>query len=255
MRLFVLFVFFPLIFAASAAAEELFETLDRALLHPQAVTTLSLSGGLEEDTHLTEAIGTLENLRIFELSCYENLQDLPQSIGTLEKLEQIIIDNGTGCSMHLILPETLGKLHKLRSLRLVAAIDGRSMATGAKPLPASLANLSSLEELELASCGLSEVPPQIAPLTKLRMLSLQYNNIHELPAFVGQLRKLKSLNLAGNGGITLPQTLEALDGVRIDLGNNHLSLNDQHELQKRFPKAVFLFENEYDDAAANEEAK
>jgi hypothetical protein len=38
------------------------------------------------------------------------------------------------------------------------------------------------------------------------------------------------------------------------MGNNKLTLVAQKALRTRFPDAVFSFENEYDDDAANQEA-
>jgi hypothetical protein len=38
------------------------------------------------------------------------------------------------------------------------------------------------------------------------------------------------------------------------MGNNRLTLAAQRSLRARFPGAVFSFENEFDDDAANQEA-
>ena len=97
------------------------------------------------------------------------------------------------------------------------------------------------------------MPPQVASLRGLKKLSLDYNDIREVPAFVGELKNLQELSINANGGTRLPQTLAGLKGLKVFMGNNKLTLNAQKSLRARFPAAVFYFENEYDDDAANQE--
>ena len=110
-----------------------------------------------------------------------------------------------------------------------------------------------LEELDLGRTGLRSVPPQIASLGSLKKLGLDYNDLRELPAFVGNFKSLEELSLNSNGGVKLPQTLSNIKGLKVFMGNNALKLRDQQALRRRFPDIVFSFENEFDDAAANEE--
>jgi Leucine-rich repeat (LRR) protein len=211
--------------------------------------------------HLPPALGTLVNLEALEISCLEKLEDLPEELGRLRKLEELVIDNGNGCAMNVSLPRSIGQLGSLRVLRLYGALDGRDMnaeghaRTGQrKRLPDTLANLETLEELDLGRNGIRSLPPQVAALRRLKKLGLDYNEIRELPAFVGNLTSLEELSLRSNGGVRLPQTLAGIKGLKVFMGNNSLTLAAQRSLRGRFPNVEFSFENEFDDSAANEEA-
>lgn len=242
------------------AQAESFDNLERALATPQSVTSLSI----KDDSnlkHLPAKLGALTNLKEQEISCLENLEDLPTEIGLLTKLEKLIIDNGNGCQMSISIPASIGELGNLKVLRLYGALGPKEVDSQAavstpetKALPATIAKLQNLEELDLGRNGLRSIPPEIASLKKLEKLELDYNNLHEIPSFVGELKHLRELSLRSNSVVKLPQSLSQLSGVKISMGNNHLTLKQQSELRRQFPKITFDFENEYDDDAANEES-
>jgi Leucine-rich repeat (LRR) protein len=237
-----------------------FDSLEKALRSPEKVRRLTLQSEDPAMKHLPAGLGTLVNLEALELACLENLEDLPEEIGKLRKLQELVIDNGNGCSMNVSLPRSIGELESLRVLRLYGALDGREVgsedsarSTQNKPLPDTLAKLQNLEELDLGRNGIRSVPPQVASLRGLKKLSLDYNDIREVPAFVGELKNLQELSINANGGTRLPQSLSGLKGLKVFMGNNRLTLTAQKSLRARFPAAVFNFENEYDDDAANQE--
>ena len=242
--------------------EGAFDSLEKALREPEKVRRLALQGGEDPEVkHLPPGLGRLSNLEALEMACLEKLEDLPEELGQLQKLEELVIDNGNGCSMNVVLPRSVGQLANLRVLRLYGALDGRDIGAEdparnapSKPLPDTLANLAKLEELDLGRNGIRSLPPQVASLRGLKKLSLDYNEIRELPSFVGDLPNLRELSVNANGGVALPQSLAKLKGLKVFMGNNRLKLRDQRALRARFPNAVFSFENEYDDDAANEEA-
>lgn len=237
-----------------------FDNLEQALRAPEKVRRLVLQSEDPQMRHLPPGLGTLTNLEALEISCLENLEDLPDEIGRLRKLEELVIDNGNGCQMNVTLPRSIGELENLRVLRLYGALDARSLdggeserrATG-KSLPDTVAGLGKLEELDLGRNGLRSVPPQVASLRRLKRLGLDYNEIREVPSFVGNLTALEELSLNSNGGAKLPRSLSGVKGLRVSMGNNALTLAAQKALRGRFPNIVFSFENEFDDAAANEE--
>jgi hypothetical protein len=240
--------------------DEVFDSFEQAFRTPEKVKRLVLQKEDPEMKHLPARLGTLVNLEVLELACLEKLQDLPNELGRLQKLEELIIDNGNGCAMNVSLPRSIGQLANLRVLRLYGALDPRGIGPGetngrAKNLPATLANLQRLEELDLGRNGIRFVPKQIASLRQLKNLGLDYNSLREVPAFVGNLSNLEELSLNSNGGVRLPQSLAKVKGLQVRMGNNKLTLRDQKLLRTRFPNIVFSFENEFDDDSANEEAK
>lgn len=242
--------------------EKAVESLAEAFKAPDRVKRLVLQNEDHELKHLPGRLGTLVNLESLEIACLEKLEDLPEEIGSLRKLEELVIDNGNGCSMNVSLPRSIGQLENLRVLRLYGALDGREVdaeeganANASKPLPETLANLSKLEELDLGRNGLTALPQQVGSLRGLKKLGLDYNEVGVLPSFVGNLTGLRELSLNSNGGVKLPDSLAGLKGLKVFMGNNKLTLAEQSRLRRRFPAAVFNFENEYDDAAVNETPK
>jgi hypothetical protein len=260
---FIIGLLFIQLFAAGAGArqdEGVYNNFAQALRSPEQVRRLVLTG--EETTGWTRfapGLGTLVNLEGLEMACMEKLTALPEDLGKLSKLQEIVIDNGNGCSMNVSLPRSIGRLSSLRVLRLYGALDGRDLdaparKNGTKPLPDTLGELQHLEELDLGRNGISSLPPQVASLRGLKKLALDYNDIHALPAFVGELPHLEELSVNANGGVRLPPSLANIKGLKIYMGNNRLTLAAQKQLRARFPDATFSFENEYDDDAANQEA-
>jgi Leucine-rich repeat (LRR) protein len=239
---------------------ESFDSFEQALVTPEKATTLSIKKYDPAIKHLPSQLGTLINLVELDISCLENLEDLPVEIGNLKKLEKLIIDNGNSCQMNISLPESIGNLSNLKVLRLYGAMDPREIDTNkptapskVKSLPGTIGKLQNLEVLDLGRNVLKSIPSQIASLQKLKRLALDFNDIHELPPFVGNFKNLQELSVCSNGGIKLPKSLANLNGLKIFMGNNSLKIKDQEKLRRLFPKATFSFENEFDDGAANEE--
>jgi len=230
--------------------ENVFDSFEKAFQSPEKVKCLkpNFEGDDLNMKSLPPQFGTLVNLEVFSFGCLEALETLPEEIGNFSKLRELIIDNGNGCSMAVSLPRSIGKLQNLRVLRLYGAIESNTK------LPDTIAELRNLEVLDLGRNGLETVPTQIAALSKLKTLRLEYNALKAVPAFVGNFKNLKELSLDANENIaTLPASMAKLKGLRISMGNNALKLKDQKSLRTRFPQLVFTFENEFDDARANEE--
>src|SRR6266513_5621362 len=239
---------------------ESFDSFEQAFVAPEKATTLSIEKDDPTIKHHPPQLGTLINLVELDISCLENLEDLPSEIGNLAKLEKLIIENGNSCQMNVSLPESIGNLSNLKVLRLYGALDPRESDTNkptlpskVKSLPGTIGKLQNLEELDLGRNRIKSIPSQIASLQNLKRLALDHNDIDELPAFVGNLKNLQELSVCDNGGIKLPTSLSNLDGLKIFMGNNSLKIKDQEKLRRLFPKATFSFENEFDDSAANEE--
>ncbi len=242
-------------FAASPCARypkaNVFDSFAKAFASPEKVKCLNpnFEGDELNMKSLPAQFGTLVNLEVFSFGCLEQLETLPEEIGNLTKMRELIIDNGNGCSMSVGVPASIGKLQNLRVLRLYGAIES------AKPLPESIGELRNLEHLDLGRNGLETIPSQVSQLTNLKTLHLEYNALKSVPAFVGDFKNLKELSVDANENIkTLPASFTKFKNLKISMGNNALKLKDQKSLRARFPGIVFSFENEYDDARANEEA-
>src|SRR5258707_12267056 len=154
---------------------ESFDSFEQAFVAPEKVTTLSITKYDPAIKHLPSQLGTLINLVEFDISCLENLEDLPSEIGNLEKLEKLIIDNGNGCGMNISLPESIGNLSNLKVLTLSGAIDPREIGpdrpippSKVKSLPGTIGKLQNLEELDLSRNGIKSIHSQIASLQKLK---------------------------------------------------------------------------------------
>jgi leucine-rich repeat protein SHOC2 len=242
------------------AQGESFNNLEKAFRIPERVTRLTLDGS--ESKHLPSQLGSLIHLKDLQISCWENLEELPNEIGNLRSLQKLIIDNGNGCRMNISIPPSIGQLANLRILKLYGALDPREddpkkaiPKSRIKALPETITKLQNLEEMDLGRNTLQAVPNQVAALKGLKRLYLDYNNIREIPSFIGKLSNLQKLSVCSNGRITLPQSLNSLKGLKIFLGNSYLKLADQKKLRDRFPNVIFSFENEYDDETANEESQ
>ena len=148
--------------------ENVFDSFAKAFKSPQKVKCLNpnFEGDDLNMKRLPAQFGTLVNLEVFSFGCLEQLEMLPESIGNLTKMTELIIDNGNGCSMSVSLPRSIGKLQNLRVLRLYGAIES------AKPLPDTIGDLRNLEVLDLGRNGLPAVPARIAALSNLKTFGL-----------------------------------------------------------------------------------
>lgn len=81
--------------------DEVFDSFAQAFRAPEKVRRLVLKIEDPEMRHLSARLGSLVNLEVLEFSCLEKLEDLPIEIGKLQKLEELIIDNGNGCQMNV----------------------------------------------------------------------------------------------------------------------------------------------------------
>jgi Leucine-rich repeat (LRR) protein len=220
---------------------------------PPPTTAKTLKIGAE-NANLLEQIGNYSDLEMLSISCLESLQALPDSIGKLTKLKELRIDNGNGCAMNPILPETIGNLHSLETLVLYGAQDPRD--PGPQPaeyhkFPQSMSQLKNLSRVDLGRNGLEEIPPFVKDLPKLRQLGFGWNmNLKEIPTFLSNLRELTTLNLDADGLDDLPDFLNDLPKLTaITLGDNcKITQNKakKKDLKRRFPRVKFNFNDEYE---------
>ncbi|KAK9291810.1 hypothetical protein L1049_019760 [Liquidambar formosana] len=167
------------------------------------------------------------NLREPRVSSCTSITELPDSIGNLEKLEQIHI---YGC--HNLKGEIPWSIGRLFSLRILLLYD-----TGICSLPTSVFGLSHLQTLHLWRCdelellpelshsltdlvvssGLKTTFPSLSNLVNLKKLYFSLrNNPIEIPRDIGKLSKLETLIFFESNIInSLPAEIGALSQLKI----------------------------------------
>jgi len=207
----------------------------------------------ERNASLINQLANYPNLEVLSLTCLESLQVLPDSLGNLEHLKELIMDNGNGCSMNPVLPASIGNLRSLQKLTLYGAQDPRlaDVQPGTRhEFPRGMSQLKTLTYLDLGRNGFDEVPSFVRDLSSLHEFRFEWNDLKEIPAFIANLKQLTALKLTGNDLRDLPDSLNALPKLSdITLGNNCKITQDPKkiaELRKRFPRIHIDFDDEYD---------
>ena len=119
-------------------------------------------------------VGSLGQLRVLDLAGNQLIGAMPSTLGNLGALEELDLSFNDFTST---LPSALGDLAQLRVLRIAGnPLEARPQVTG--PIPAALANLNQLEELNLEFNRLSGALPEcLGDLGNLSVLSLQANDL------------------------------------------------------------------------------
>jgi len=222
-------------------------------LPPISETSLTIS---EKNAGLLGVIGQYRALRELSINCLEELRSLPDSIGSLTSLEKLEINNGNGCAMNPVLPESIGNLRFLTKLVLYGAqdpcpdCDQNGQQTERHAFPHSMSNLKALRYLDLGRNGFEQIPPFVQDLPKLEEFRFEFNALKQLPPSISDLRELRTLRLNGNDLQDLPDSLNSLPHLKkVSLGYN-CKITQNHakiqELKKRFPRITFDFEDDYD---------
>jgi Leucine-rich repeat (LRR) protein/GTPase SAR1 family protein len=137
------------------------------------------------------------------------------------------------------LPDSIGKLKQLRSLKL----SYNKLTT----LPGSLlSQLTQLTELDLSSNQLTTLPDSLGKLTRLTELDLSSNQLTALPDSLGQLTQLTNLNLSRNQLTTLPNSLGQLTQLQtLDLSDNQLTTLPDSLGQLTQLRSLSLYHNKF----------
>lgn len=212
----------------------------------------------QQNASLLNSIGRYPDLEVLQISCLETLRSLPDSISKLTKLKELTIDNGNGCSMNPILPESIGNLSSLEKLVLIGAQDPRGPGKTADPemrerhkFPASMSRLKNLVYLDLGRNGLEEIPEFVQDLPKLKTLGFAWNmKLRRFPGFLVNLHELTTLKLDSDDLADLPDFLSKLPKLSVITLGNNCKITQSHakmaELKRRFPRVKFDFTDEYD---------
>lgn len=151
----------------------------------QQLNHLTITGRFKA---IPEQIGQLKNLKTLVFFGLP-LTKIPDALATLPDLKE------------LELRTVLAKLdleHLISVLQANKKLTSLKLHTLKKPIPPSIAALSSLKELDLETNGLTQIPKEIFALSKLTHLNLGVNNLKTLPQGIGNLKQLKTLKLNSN---------------------------------------------------------
>ncbi|KAF3781723.1 Disease resistance protein [Nymphaea thermarum] len=126
-----------------------------------------------------------KRLKVLEVVKCSDLVESP-NFAHLPSLVKLVFDF---CCNFKEINESIGHLKQLESLRVYYA--------SLKKLPSNICQLSSLQSLNLRSCGrMSSLPKQLGNLTSLRVLILdKCESLTEVPCSVGDLNQLQHLSL------------------------------------------------------------
>ncbi|KAK3430490.1 hypothetical protein EUGRSUZ_E01983 [Eucalyptus grandis] len=171
-------------------------------------------------------IDNLVYVKSLILPCRE-LQKLPDSIGQLESLLELDVQNLNINE----LPHSIENLERLKVLRISHC--------PLEKLPYSIGRLQSLVNLDLTWSSIKILPDCIGNLKKLKVLILNFSRISELPKTIGMLENLEELwfeseHLVGE----IPSEIGALSSLKIlDLSKGRFSglpatINQLTNLQK-----------------------
>ncbi|XP_062022547.1 disease resistance protein RPV1-like [Rosa rugosa] len=158
---------------------------------------------------LPSSIGMLERLPLLKIENCKDLMCLPISLGGLKSLKVFII---SGCSKLEKLPEELGNslvnvdvsgtsikelpcsIGMLEGLVSMSLRDCKHLEC----LPSSVGGLKSLKDLTLSGCSkLEKLPDELGHVACLEKLDVSGSGIRELPSSIGLLKNLKEFSLAG----------------------------------------------------------
>lgn len=121
---------------------------------------------------------------------------IPESIGRLKNLKEILINNDNSEFQTVIngsLPDSIGCCTHLKKLQIM---DNQIIG----PIPASIGNLLELEVLALDNNDITgTIPESMANLTKLQRLGLGWNNLRgQIPAGILDIPQLNNFSVTRN---------------------------------------------------------
>lgn len=136
---------------------------------------------------IPDKLNQLKNLRVLDLADNLDLQKMPNSLQSLEKLEYLNLGQ-TGFKEY---PRGIFTLPNLKILRFL----GNQLPH----LPTEIENLKHLEELLLTDVQLQTIPKEISRLNRLKKLDLSYNSAltenFDWLEFIAPLKQLEFLYL------------------------------------------------------------
>ncbi|XP_050109304.1 putative disease resistance RPP13-like protein 1 [Malus sylvestris] len=144
----------------------------------EAYGTIYISQKFQQDL-----LPSLKRLRVLSLSYYENVVEVPDSVGNLIHLRYLDLSHTAIVS----LPGAVCTLYNLQTLLL-------SYCYALIELPADMRRLINLRTLTLAGCSsLTKLPVDMRELSSLKYLDVSKTNIQGMPVEIGRLKSLRTL--------------------------------------------------------------
>jgi hypothetical protein len=204
----------------------------------------------------------LSNLKILHLK-WNKLEDLPSSLGNLQALEELIIDEFSEISE---LPESFCELknlkkfecpgNRLRTLpdnfgRLSSLIEVNLNGNKLKTIPDSIGNISNLKNFYIRSNEISTLPPSFFTLSNLNNLDLSFNPLGEISESIGQLKSLNLLYVMKANLTELPKSIANLKSLKSLYLNDNALTKLPEEIVNLNLDALSLEENQFSSLPYN----
>jgi Leucine-rich repeat (LRR) protein len=181
-----------------------------------------------DGTAIKELPFSSKTLRYLDISNCSRLEKIPKDLISVMEHPQTIRVAGSGSDLiSILMPNSFSSLSSLRELDL----SNCNLSDGA--IPNDLCCLSSLEDLNLSGNKFTRIP-DIWQLSNLQALDLSHCNLLDgaIPNDLSGMSSLRRLNLSGNNFTRLPDTLAQLSRLY------QLDLEDCSRLQV-LPKLPF----------------
>ncbi|WIA16309.1 hypothetical protein OEZ86_007801 [Tetradesmus obliquus] len=203
--------------------------------HELRVTGKTLEQRLEESSgKVPEQLPSF--LTFAELSGCAQLTELPQSLGQVTQLHELLVTNNGLAS----LPDSICSLPLLRTL----IVEGNALEV----LPEGLFSLPKLHTLNVSRNKLTSVSESLIDAKELHVLNIGYNQLQALPRCLVKLPKLSTLVASHNPITQLPGGISKLTGL-LDLAMAHCALTAVPQELASAPKlkSLLLEGNPFDD--------